>query len=207
MFCNAPFIDKLYVSVVLRSGRVAWGLGQTLYIVFASFLYTIFVFISSIAVILPRVTVQLQWGKVIGTLALTDAAYQVPLLIFPWKVISNYNPLEATIWAMLLVWLTNTLIGLLLFCFNSIFSRRIGVCVCCGLILIDPVINMTEKTELLRFSPISWSSIENLATNKMSSMLEPMEATVVLLIICTILACVTIGYHRRKPLEKIGIKE
>ncbi len=201
LFCNAPFIDRLYMPVVLRSGRTSWSIGQTIYIVLASLLYTIFIFVSSIIVIFPRLTFSTEWGKVIGTLALTDASFEVPLLIFPWKVITNYQPMEATALGLLLVWITCILIGMILFCLNSIFSRRIGICLCCLLILIDPVIKWTGKTELLLYSPVSWSSLENLATNNISNIFRPIDALIVLVILCMLLAVFTIFYHRMKPLE------
>lgn len=202
LFCNAPFADRIYTSVVLRSGRTSWSMGQAGYITLASLFYTFFIFISSIVVIFPRISFTLQWGKTIGMLALTDAYIQVPLLVFPGKVIANYGPIEATLWGILLVWLTCTLLGMILFCFNSIFNRKIGICLCCVLILIDPVVKWTEKPNLLRYSPVSWSSLENLATNHMSKMFNPIEAAVILLFFCITLSIVTILYHKMKPLEK-----
>lgn len=182
---------------------MSWSLGQVFYIFFTSLIYTFFIFISSVAVVFPRITFLTQWGKTIGTLAMTDAANQVPLLMFPWKLIVNYQPLEAVIIALLLVWLTCTMIGMILFCLNSLFNRRIGISICCLLILIDPVIKLMERADLLRFSPVSWSSMENLATNNMSTMHSPVKAIILLSLICILLAVIVIRYHNRQPFEKI----
>lgn len=207
LFCNAPFVDRLYTAVILRSGRMSWSLGQVFYIFFTSLIYTFFIFISSIAVVLPRITFLTQWGKTIGTLAMTDAANQVPLLMFPWKLIVNYEPLEAILIALLLVWLTCAMIGMILFCLNSLFNRRIGISICCLLILMDPVIKWMDRGDLLRFSPVSWSSIENLATNNMSTMHSPLKAIVLLSSICILLAVIVIRYHYRQPFEKNNVTE
>lgn len=207
LFCNAPFIDRLYIFIVLRSGRKSWSLGQVLYIFISALIYTTFIFLCSVAAILPRITFTAQWGKTIGTLAMTDAANQTPLLIFPWKVIKNYSPVEAVIIEILLVWLTCVMIGLILFCMNSMFNRKIGISLCCLIILVDPVVKWIDKVELLCFSPISWSSLENLATNDMSSMYRPVEGVMLLLLICVLLAVIAVLYHKNQPFEKNMKKE
>ena len=50
IFSDAPFIDSNQQFVMVRSGRLSWGIGQMLYIVVGSFCYTMFMLLSSIIV-------------------------------------------------------------------------------------------------------------------------------------------------------------
>ena len=40
LFCNAPFEDESYQYMISRAGKLSWGLGQILYIIKTSILYT-----------------------------------------------------------------------------------------------------------------------------------------------------------------------
>ena len=40
LFCNAPFEDESYQYMISRAGKLSWGLGQILYILKTSILYT-----------------------------------------------------------------------------------------------------------------------------------------------------------------------
>lgn len=76
LFCDAPFIDAHQPYVIIRSGKRDWLLGQILYIMVASALYFLFIALISTLLMLPNLTFSSEWGKIFGTLALTDAGSQ-----------------------------------------------------------------------------------------------------------------------------------
>src|SRR5690625_3817274 len=54
LFSDAPFEDKHMPFLMIRSGRRNWIIGQLIYILMASLIYTLFVFIISILALLPN---------------------------------------------------------------------------------------------------------------------------------------------------------
>ena len=73
IFSNAPFTDRNQLYIILRCGRIRWCLGQICYIIAASAIYFLFVMVSSVLLNLNCITISADWGKVLTTLANTDA--------------------------------------------------------------------------------------------------------------------------------------
>lgn len=68
MFCNAPFLDKNQTFVMMRTSRVTWLCGQLLYIVIASAVYFLLIFLLSVLATVFTAEPSLEWGKMIYTL-------------------------------------------------------------------------------------------------------------------------------------------
>ncbi|MFA9378532.1 MAG: hypothetical protein ACERKZ_17560 [Lachnotalea sp.] len=199
LYCNAPFVDNIYSYVTIRSGFMTWCLGEILYIIVSSLFFVLYIVILTIIRFIPRVEFISDWGKVIGTLTLTNAGTTyTPLLVFSDKVVLNYNPLYATIITIILLWLISIMLGLILFVFNT-FNRwkGLGVLICTFLILIDPLIIYFEKSSMIRFSPISWLSIENLKSQSMSNSPTVMYAIGMLIVINIVLICIALKQDKR----------
>ena len=70
---DAPFYRDDRLFAFMRSGRAAWVAGQALFVPALAFLYTLFLFASSSAMLIPWVGSFGRWGKVWTTLAMSDA--------------------------------------------------------------------------------------------------------------------------------------
>lgn len=194
LFCDAPFVDELYPSVVLRSGYKAWCMGQILYISAASFIYALFILLLTVIRFIPYIQFSNEWGKVISTLAFTDAKDSYALeILFSNEVIKGYTPIKAELLTFILFWIVSVMIGLILFVFNTFKKfKSIGAVISLVLILVDPLIQFFDKRELIKLSPVNLISIENLKIKSMSSAPTITYAFIYIGLIITVLVTVAL---------------
>lgn len=74
IFCDMPFDDGESEWMLLRAGRQNWILGKVLYIIMMSGIMTFLFFLVSLILLIPQLQLCTGWGKVLGTLAQTNAA-------------------------------------------------------------------------------------------------------------------------------------
>lgn len=163
LFCDAPFIDEQQPYVIIRSGRKRWVLGQILYIVLASLAFTLFLFFSVCVNIISVIDFSPEWGKIIGTLAQTDAAAQFNSYIsFDYSIMVNYGAVQAAAIVMLTVWLVSVLLGLLIFYINSHLGRVAGSVTGFALVLMQYLIPIIRVDFLYYISPVSWVNLSEI---------------------------------------------
>lgn len=159
LFCDAPFIDLDQPYIVLRAGRKTWVLGQILYLIITSLLYTFFVFLMTLLLLLPKLEPQLEWGKVIGTLVQTTTGSEFGISVsFDRYIYFGYTPMEAVGLSLLLCFSVVLFLGVVMFYFNLRVNRMVGTIVSGLLVLWQLVIRKTA-TALIRFSPVSWMKL------------------------------------------------
>lgn len=158
-FCDAPFLDKQQPNAIIRIGRMRWAIGQMLYIVAGSFLFFSFIFLVSLVILSGNLTFSLEWGKVLGTLAQTDASVQYSTMGISYRVMLLYEPLEAMFWCLLMTWLVGTFLGMLMFALNLWFPREVGAIVAGGFVVLGFFIYIEDAFSLVYFSPVSWCSL------------------------------------------------
>ena len=160
LFCDAPFMDENQAYVILRSKRTAYNLGQILYIIIASSAYFIYLILISIIVNITKMTFTLEWGKVLGTLANTNARQVMGLSVGISKhVINNFTPLQAMWFSFLLCLLCSIFLGLLIYVINIISNTRIlGVFTSSFLLIFSAAVYRRPIVQW--FSPLSWTSLD-----------------------------------------------
>ena len=83
---------------IIRTGRISWALGQLGGTFFRSFILVVFTAFCSIVSLLPQIEWSLQWGKLIHTIAMTNAAIQYNLkYVFYYQILGKYSPLQLMI--------------------------------------------------------------------------------------------------------------
>lgn len=163
LFCDAPFIDAHQPYLIIRAGKRNWLLGQIGYIMLASALYFFFIIMVSVLLLLPNLTFSFEWGKILGTLALTDAGTQFKsILPISYSLQLNYTPVEAMAYNFLMNWLVGTFLGLLIFVLNMRFRREIGVIISTFLVFLQFFYFSTRNLPMFCLSPVSWASLINL---------------------------------------------
>ena len=95
LFCDAPFLEPNSGWQILRAGRKSWFWGNMLYIVVVSFFYTICLSMIPVLLVFPNVGWETGWGKVISTLAQTNAAYTFDQEPLDYLILSRFSPQEA----------------------------------------------------------------------------------------------------------------
>ncbi len=162
LFCDAPFIDSSEPYILIRAGRKAWAIGHLLYIVVASGIYFLFLFAASILVNLPQIQYSADWGKVLGTLAKTNASAAIGLGIsVDLKIIEYFTPVQAVGFSLLLCWLVGIFMGFLIYFVNATTKNALfGIFAASSLLIWDA--SITGHNNLYFFSPVSWCTLNNI---------------------------------------------
>lgn len=129
LFSDAPFINNSQPYVIIRSKRLSWVLGQIVYIMIASAVYFFVLMCASVLTLLPNAAFQTQeWGKIINTLAQTNAGSLINLqFAVSEKITTYYSPITAFFLSFLLNWSVACFIGLLMFLISLKFHRTLGL--------------------------------------------------------------------------------
>jgi hypothetical protein len=163
LFCDAPFIDEQQPYVIIRSDKICWALGQILYVVLSGLIFAVFIFISVCINLIGVINFSSDWGKIIGTLAQTNAGTQFNSYIsFDYSIMVNYSSIEATFITILLVWAVSVFLGLLMFLINTHLNNIIGPVVAFVLVLAQYFLPIIRVDVLYYFSPVSWVNLKNI---------------------------------------------
>ena len=172
MFCDAPFTDKNQVFVYMRTSRVKWLCGQLLYIILASAVYYLFIFVLTVAFTLPCCEVSREWGTTLNMLAYSNAAVQAGVHMFDVSgfVIEYFSPPQACFFTFLTSWLSAAVLGAVLFFFNLFTGTRLtGITISSFLVVMTVIVDMAGWFGLLKFSPISWNTLNNIDVGGMTA--------------------------------------
>lgn len=161
LFSDAPFADRHMPFLVIRAGRRNWVIGQLIYIIVAAFVYTAFIFIISILVLIPNVQMTTDWGIILKTLASNS---ETSVTIFPdQRILSMFSAVEAALISFGLFWLVSIFIGVLIFCFNVAIGKMSGL-IASGVFIFLSFFSIVQGRLILGdwisyLSPISWMSM------------------------------------------------
>jgi hypothetical protein len=202
LFCDAPFIDETQPYVIARAGRQRWLAGQVLYVMIGAAVYFLFAIAASIIYLLPNINFGSGWGKVLSTLAQTDAGSQYNAQVSN-TILSTYTPIGAMIWSFLLAWLVGVFLGLLILALNMYFKRSVGVVVATLLVFSTGISYFFGGLlgGVYYFFPTTWVSLSILdatGTQKNPSVLFAVGA---LLIMSAVLVAVSIYAMRKKEIN------
>ena len=169
LFCNAPFTDKNQIFTIVRAGRIKWLCGQILYIVLASAVYYLFLFLVSILPAVFSGGITLEWGKTLTTLAAYPSVTLKSGTIFleaDFNVITYFQPLQAVWFTFLMSWISAVILGLIIFLCNiTTGAKSLGIIVSTALIAETYVIKNSignNFRSLIYFSPVSWNTLDNI---------------------------------------------
>ncbi len=158
-FSTVPFFQRAQLYVIIRQGRIRWMLGKVLRIWLTALLLPCMEFLVSILVIVPRLDLTAGWGKVLHSLAVTDAAskYGVKVQI-DYRMISGFSPDRAMLEIMGLMVLVTAFIGMWMLLVSLCFTRTLAVVSATALAVL-PVAAANVHLELpmiVFVSPFSW---------------------------------------------------
>ncbi len=130
IFSNAPFYRSSSQFEIVRSGRLAWILGQIIYIMAASLIAVLFVWVTSWAAMLPNLSFSADWGQVERTLAV-GASLPADFILhvyFPSAVI-EFSPIAVAGYSLLLAWLVGVFVGTMFMFFNKLIGKTASLSV------------------------------------------------------------------------------
>ena len=160
-----PFTDSNQLFVILRSGRRSWVTGQLLYVFMTSAVYYLFIFAATLLLSLPYSDWSTEWGKVINTIANTDIAQNNGAYFVEASslITTFFTPIQAVWFTFLLSVLSASVLGLIIFLLNiTTNTRSIGIAVSASLTVLSFMVANGDLGYLLKFSPLSWNTLNNI---------------------------------------------
>lgn len=169
MFCDAPFIDRNQVFVMMRTTRMKWLCGQVLYIISAGAVYYLFLLFVSLLPTVFRGGFSLDWGAAITAEAFSYVSRNLDLhyISISRTVVEYFTPLIAVFYTFILSWLGAVFLGLMILLLNVLTSSRIwGITVSSVFVVLS--ITAEKYSRLLPFSPISWTTLNYIDVGKIT---------------------------------------
>lgn len=163
MFCDAPFLDKNQTFVMTRTSRVKWLCGQLLYIILASAVYYLFVFLISILSTVFIAEPSLDWGGTFYSLAYGKLQLEgVPEIRISKLIIEYFTPIQACWFTFLLSWIGGVFIGMITFFLNLITqTRSIGTVIATAFVVWGSWVRYSDGIQRHRkLSPMSWITVD-----------------------------------------------
>lgn len=174
LLCNAPFMYPVSPYAILRTRRMKWWMGECTYIFLAALIFMTFITLVSILTVVPALPFSADWGEtfhdfVFGTDTMTVEEllerHAVSIEV-PKKTIMYLNPIACEIYTFLTGWATFVVLGLFLYLVNLLQKNTVlGLGITSVFILLDPILTMLAPQYgywLQIFSPVCWTSVENL---------------------------------------------
>ncbi len=155
--------DESDLFILARSKKYAWVLGNCLAIIEFAALFTLTMMILSVLPLLPEIEFSFAWGKAWNTLANTNAAtlFNIGTAVSA-MTIHLYKPVEATIYAMILLFLCLAWLGMLMYMVNSVFQKPVGIYLALAVVFLDVMLfNTGLEEKLLKFSPVTLTQLSN----------------------------------------------
>jgi hypothetical protein len=204
LFCNAPFVTPNSSFIIIRAGYKKWFSGQILYVFISSFIYTIFIFISTLIIALPNLTFEQSWGKVFSTLT-QNLSHDVPYY-FGYGIHLNYSAFDAFFHTSLLLFLFSFMLGLLIFFLNSFINKSSGMIAATVIILFSFAAEWGpwKPSAVVRISPSSLTNLSSLDNKGVSEFPTLGYAYSVLLLLCAMFVVLifTVILCKIKPYKK-----
>lgn len=164
LFSDAPFYSPFSNYIQIRTGKHIWILGQCLFVAEVSLCYSITYFLLSVIMVLPRIIVLAQWGKLIETFVYDpEASSQLVGIAFTQNIVENYSPVEATLLTILFVWLVSCFLGMLILACRIISGSHVGNAIAGSFVFLSYfcvyIGSMVFGSRIYRVSPVSWINI------------------------------------------------
>lgn len=199
-FSGASFMGKRDRYYLIRGGRRQWLSEQITDIFASSFLITCISVLVSWLPIISILEFRSGWGKVIFTMAKTNAGSMTGLF---WKIsywyLNNHTPVKAMLTTILIISLGNCFIGMLMMLVRLYLPKAYSVGIALALVAYSSVvanIGFPSEKSYFEASPISWMRITRLGFTE-SGFRVAWPASVSIEVFAVLLLVIGIAGHRR----------
>ncbi len=202
LFSQAPFCDTTVPFTMVRTGKQWWFVGQMLYIIGASFAFTVFTAGCIFLIFAPCMSYDAGWGGVIVGLAEQPsliAEYSTFFAVNP-AILRHYTPWKATLYTFLLQWLSCVMIGFVILCLNTVVRPGIGVIVSAAIAFWCPFAKLQQYNYgswVFYTMLFQWSSLDMMAPIQARGPSITLAVSVELLCIVMMAVISTIVFCRR----------
>lgn len=207
-FSTVPFFQKNQLYAILRQGRTEWIICKYLRIVLSSFALVVTELLCSIIVLLPKVELNWDWGKVLYSLSMTTAIDEYGIKIpIPYEIINNYSATEAMLLVIFLMFGVTLMVGGIMFAVSMLFSR-ISAVIVGTVIAIFPIVVANiyyQLNEITFFSPFSWLDI--LLIDGTRGGIYPVLGQIVTVMLVVVISCGYMLYKKVKRVDFVWTQE
>lgn len=160
LFSNAPYLNRNGMYQMIRQGKYKWLLSQLGSIILSGFSFTAVLFFTGWIRMLPHMDWTLSWGRMMKTLAVTNAASQLNVtFVLKPSFMQSMEAWQAGLLAFMLDSFVFILIGFLLLAIGLLFNRMTAL-IFTGILAIVPFVanswNLSRHLMINLFSPVSW---------------------------------------------------
>jgi len=194
MFSKVPFMNRSQMYIFLRMGRTDWIISQIVKMGFCSILYTLLLFFFSVIIMLPHIEFEKGWGKLLYTLALTNASDTAKMLFdIPYRILAEEAPILMFVKVFFVVSGIIFLIGLLMFIISIWISRAAALLIntffCCFPVIIENA-RKAEQQFLVKIIPTEWIKVTKIGAVNFQGV-QSLDFAEVLISIFIINCCLT----------------
>lgn len=160
LFSNAPYLNRNGMYQMIRQGKYKWLLSQLGSIILSGFSFTAVLFFTGWIRMLPHMDWTLSWGRMMKTLAVTNAASQLNVtFVLKPSFMQSMEAWQAGLLAFMLDSFVFILIGFLILAIGLLFNRMAAL-IFTGILAIVPFVtnswNLSRHLMINLFSPVSW---------------------------------------------------
>lgn len=212
LYSEAPFSDHHAPFMIIRTGRRNWVIGQILYVLLSSLVYTLVAVLLSFVVLLPNVELNFDWGRVIWTMVQNpNLLDELGVRDITWPdldVVRAISGQKALLLSILFYWLVTVFLGMIMLFFNVISKKGVGLVlagVFIGLSYFSASFGALVFGSAIKwFSPVCWRYIGNLGLNSNSNLPPVWYAFTILVVLILAMAVGSVVAFCKKdlPFEK-----
>lgn len=165
-FSSVPFMERKERYYLIREERQRWFSEQANDIFISSFLMTGISVLASSLPLFPMLEFRSEWGKVIFTLAKTNAGEMAGVF---WKIsywyLNYHTPAEAMLTSILIISLGSCFLGMLMMLIRLFLPKAYSVGIALALVAYSSVVanvGFPSEKSFFEVSPISWMRITRL---------------------------------------------
>lgn len=160
LFSNAPYLNRNGMYQMIRQGKYKWLLSQLGSIILSGFSFTAVLFFTGWIRMLPHMDWTLSWGRMMKTLAVTNAASQLNVtFVLKPSFMQSMEAWQAGLLAFMMDSFVFILIGFLILAIGLLFNRMAAL-IFTGILAIVPFVtnswNLSRHLMINLFSPVSW---------------------------------------------------
>ena len=160
LFSNAPYLNRNGMYQMIRQGKYKWLLSQLGSIILSGFSFTAVLFFTGWIRMLPHMDWTWSWGRMMKTLAVTNAASQLNVtFVLKPSFMQSMEAWQAGLLAFMLDSFVFILIGFLLLAIGLLCNRMTAL-IFTGILAIVPFVtnlwNLSRHLMINLFCPVSW---------------------------------------------------
>lgn len=199
-YSDIPNMNKWNSYYIIRTGRKRWLKGELAYVIMSALEITFLSIAMTVLALFPYVNWENGWGKVLYTLAKTNAGEQCGLF---WHISLQYmtqnSPIKAMMFAGLISVLGISFTGMLILTVSFYFTKTMGIVTATIMtVMVSIIANLGDfaKQGFTKISPVSWMQVTNMGVTRYGYTIAPTLGYAIVGFVVLILFCIGMSVYK-----------